>query len=161
MLNDQSTSTLTLSSTRRNHGREEQNTNINDQGEDDIREIHALTPPLTTITATTTANLRRRIREAWETQSHQSSSLFTMASIEDGFEAARFEVSGRRNKACNPLGGKSDDGKRGFHGLNEPPNWRATGVRRVKKSGSNWTVRFLTTSPSVRLATGKSLVRFV
>ncbi|MED6188097.1 hypothetical protein PIB30_082762 [Stylosanthes scabra] len=74
MLNDhQSTST-------RSHGRGEHN-NQEEADEQYIREIHALTPP-----PTTTSNLGRRIRESWETQSHQSSSLSTMASIHGSSE---------------------------------------------------------------------------
>ncbi|KAL1368162.1 hypothetical protein AAHE18_02G101500 [Arachis hypogaea] len=133
MLNDQSTSTLTLSSTRRNHGREEQNTNINDQGEDDIREIHALTPPLTTITATTTANLRRRIREAWETQSHQSSSLFTMASIE-GVAAGSSENLSTMSREFSALvlAGSSIDHNNSP--MNDPPNHGGTeGSRNLER----------------------------
>ncbi|KAL1330553.1 hypothetical protein HN51_047798 [Arachis hypogaea] len=130
MLNDQSTSTL--SSTRRNHGREEQNNNnINDQGEDDqyIREIHALTPPLTTTTATMTANLRRRIREAWETQSHQSSSLSTMASIE-GVAAGSSENLSTMSREFSALvlAGSNNSP------MNDPPNHGGTeGSRNLER----------------------------
>ncbi|XP_057755362.1 uncharacterized protein LOC130974504 [Arachis stenosperma] len=90
-----------------------------------------------------------QIRRVYRARFRPLGNPTTWPSYTDGFEAARFEVSGRRNKACKPLGGESDDEKRGSLRLNGPPNLGATGRRYVERSGTNRTVRVLTTSPSI------------
>ncbi|XP_058072753.1 remorin 4.1-like [Magnolia sinica] len=57
-------------------GNDQSTTNGDDPHEDEIRDIHAVTPPQ----PVTTANRARR-REAWETGSHRSSNLSTSSEV--------------------------------------------------------------------------------
>lgn len=74
MSNDQRALVLSSNNNNRdnNHEDQDQNQNLRD---DDIRDIHAMTPPQPPVPPIMTNINRGRRREAWETSSHRSSSL--------------------------------------------------------------------------------------
>lgn len=74
--------------------------NDDDQGDEQIREIHALTPP---------PNRGRRRREAWETHSYQSSSVSMASSIEGASSENNFNTMSREFSALVLAGSSIDD----------------------------------------------------